>query len=94
MYNKTNNERESDSKRFSSPLTRRTNVVKRLLVLLMITMSLVFAGAQSTPNAHAGRFCNFVCGDPFIDPNDGQCKQLCCPQEEECKAPCELRPCK
>ena len=94
MYNKTKTERESDSKSLSSPLTRRSNVMKRLLVLLMITMSLVFAGAQSTPNAQASRFCDLVCGEPFIDPNDGQCKQLCCPEEEECKVRCELRPCK
>ena len=94
MYNKTKNERESDSKSLSSPLTRRSNVMKRLLVLVMITMSLVFAGAQSTPDAHASRFCNLVCGEPFIDPNTGQCFQMCCPQEEECKVRCELRPCK
>ncbi|HET8674637.1 MAG TPA: hypothetical protein VFO63_02525, partial [Blastocatellia bacterium] len=85
MYNKTKNERESDSKSLSNPLTRRSNVIKRLLVLLMITMSLVFAGAQSTPNAQASRFCDLVCGEPFIDPNDGQCKQMCCPADESCK---------
>ena len=93
MYNEVKNERESDSKRFHSPLTRRSNVMKRLLVLLMITMSLMFAGLQS-PTAQAGRFCTLVCGAPFIDPNDGQCYQLCCPEDDSCGARCELRPCK
>ena len=94
MYNKVKNERESDSKRFSSSLTRQSNAMKRLLVLLLITMSLAFAGLQSTPTAQAGRFCNLVCGEPFIDPNDGQCYQLCCPEDDSCGVRCELRPCK
>jgi hypothetical protein len=96
MYINKKNERESDSKSsfntYSS--TRQGNMMKRLLVLMMITMSLVFAGGQSTPTTHANAFCELVCGEPFIDPNDGQCKQMCCPQEEACKTRCELRPCK
>ena len=94
MYTNTKNERESDTKRLFSSSTKQGNVMKRLLLLLLITMSLVFAGAQSTPTAQASRFCELVCGEPFIDPNDGQCKQMCCPQEEECKVRCELIPCK
>jgi hypothetical protein len=85
MYTNKRDERKSDNK---------VNVVKRLLVLFVITMSLMFAGGQSTPTAQAGRFCELVCGEPFIDPNDGQCKQICCPQPEECKMPCEERLCK
>ena len=94
MYTNTRGERESDSKRLLSSSTNRGSVIKRLLLLVMITMSLVLAGAQTAPTAQASRVCNIVCGEPFIDPNDGQCKQLCCPQEEECKVRCELRPCK
>lgn len=91
MSTNTRIERKSDIKGTS---TRQGKVMKRLLVLLMITMSLVFAGGQSTPTTKASAFCELVCNEPFIDPNDGQCKQLCCPQEEECKVRCELRPCK
>jgi hypothetical protein len=85
MYTNKKYERKSDNK---------GNVIKRLLLLVMIMMSLTFASVQVAPTAEAGRFCEFVCSEPFIDPNDGQCKQMCCPREEECKAPCELRPCK
>ena len=92
MYGKTKNERESNSK--SSYSSTRQGNVKRLLVLLMITISLMFAGAQSAPTTQANAFCELVCGEPFIDPNSGQCVQMCCPQEEECKSRCELRPCK
>jgi hypothetical protein len=94
MYSNKKNERESNSKGFSSSSTRQGNVMKRLLVLLMITMSLAFAGTQSAPTTQAGVFCNFVCSEPFIDPNDGQCYQMCCPEDDQCGVRCELRPCK
>ena len=95
MYTSTKNERESDSKRsfnfYSS--TKQGNAVKRLFMLLVITLSLVFAGAQSTPTIEASPGCELVCSEPFIDPNDGQCYQMCCPEDEACARPCELRPC-
>jgi hypothetical protein len=37
--------------------------------------------------------CTFTCSAPFISPDDGQCYQMCCPADENCKRPCELRPC-
>jgi hypothetical protein len=94
-YTNTKVERESDSKGFSSSYssTRQGNVMKRLLMLLMMAICLVFAGAQSTPTALAGGGCELVCGDTFIDPNDGQCYQMCCPEDKECARACELRPC-
>jgi hypothetical protein len=96
MYTNKKNERESDSKSsFSSySSTRQGNVMKRLLVLLMITICLGFASAQSTPAIKASDGCELVCGEPFIDPNTGQCAQMCCPQDDTCKVRCELRPCK
>jgi hypothetical protein len=84
MYTGTKDERKSNSK---------STMVNRLLVLLMITMSLVFSGGQSTPTALAGGGCDLVCGDPFIDPNDGQCYVMCCPQDKECMRPCETKLC-
>lgn len=95
-YARTKDERESNSKGFfnsSSFSIRQSNVIKRLLVLLIMTICLVAAGAQSTPTTKASAGCEMVCGEPFIDPNDGQCKQMCCPQDEQCMQPCELRPC-
>lgn len=94
-YTNTNYERESDSKGFSNfySSTKRSNVMKRLLVMLLLTISLVFAGAQSTPTAIAGAGCELVCGEPFIDPNTGQCSIMCCPADKECTRPCELKPC-
>ena len=88
-------ERESDSKGFSSyaSTTKRSHVMKRLLVSLLMTICLVFAGAQSTPTTKASATCDLVCGEPFIDPNDGQCKVMCCPIDDQCMMPCELRPC-
>jgi len=95
-HNGIKDDREADSKRsfhcYSS--TRQGNVMKRLLVVLMLTMCLGFAGAQYTPTTQASGGCDLVCGDPFIDPSDGQCYQVCCPQSEECKAPCQMLPCK
>lgn len=96
MYNNKKNERESDSKSSFSPYssTRGRNAIKRLLVLLMITICLTFAGAQSAPTINASDGCELVCGAPFIDPNSGQCVQMCCPEDPQCTNPCELRPCK
>ena len=73
--------------------TRQSNV-KRILMLLMIAMFMVFAGVQTTPTTNASAGCKLVCGAPFIDPNDGQCYVMCCPENPDCKSPCELRPCK
>lgn len=92
----TKYERGSDSK--CSPnsytSTRQVKVMKRLLMLLMITICLVFGGAQSMPSTQAQSGCELVCGNPFIDPNDGQCYVMCCPASEKCKRMCELRPVK
>jgi hypothetical protein len=94
-YTSIKDERESDSNGFSSShsLTKQGNVMKRLLVMLLMTICLVFAGAQSTPIAQAGAGCELVCGESFIDPNDGQCYQMCCPQDKECMRPCETKRC-
>jgi hypothetical protein len=72
----------------------KSTMVKHLLVFLMITMSLVFSGASSTPINKASAPCDMVCGDPFTDPNTGQCVVMCCPVDNQCKSACELRPCK
>jgi hypothetical protein len=94
MYANTNNERESDSKSsFRSNSTKQGNVIKRLLVLMMMTICLVFAGAQATPIASAGGQCQLVCSDPYIDPADGQCYVTCCPADDRIKCPCERRLC-
>jgi hypothetical protein len=92
-YRNTKDERESDSENSYYSPTKQSNV-KRILMLLMISMFMVFAGLQTTPTTTANVGCNLVCGEPFIDPNTGQCVQMCCPEVEECKIPCELRPCK
>ena len=96
-YANKNNERESDSTNVfnSYSSTRQGNVIKRLLVLVMMTICLVFAGAQSTPSAKAiGASCDLICSDPYIDPSDGQCYIACCPPDDQIKCPCERRPCK
>ena len=67
--------------------------MKRLLVLLLMTICLVFIGSQSIPNAKAIGGCELVCGDPFIDPNDGHCYVVCCPEDDRCGRLCELRRC-
>lgn len=90
----TNHERESNSKSFfSSYSTKRGNASSRLLLLLMMTISLVFAGAQSAPTTEASAGGGLVCSEPYIDPSDGQCYQVCCPEDESIKAPCERIPC-
>ena len=70
----------------------KNTMVKRLLVLLMITMSLVFSGASVTPTAEAGAPCDMVCTD-YIDPVDGQCYTRCCPENDTCKIRCVIMPC-
>src|ERR1051325_10731399 len=95
-YNRTKTERESNSRGLSESSyssTKPSNVMKRLLVLLIMTVSLVFAGAQSTPTTQASAGCELVCGEPFTDPNSGQCVRMCCPQDPECMRACELIPC-
>jgi hypothetical protein len=84
MSTNKKDERKSNSK---------STMMKRLLVLMMITMSLVFSGAQSTPTANAGAPCDMICTE-FIDPNDGQCYVRCCPADEACKVRCFITPCK
>lgn len=94
MSTNKNNERESDSKSsFSTYSTKQSNVVKRLLVLVMMTICLVFAGAQATPTTNAGGQCQLVCSEPYIDPADGQCYVSCCPADDRIKCPCERRLC-
>jgi hypothetical protein len=96
-YTGTNNAQQSNSNHtiHSSFLTQQSSVIKRLMVLTMMTLFLVFAGFQSTPvtQASASDGCDLVCGEPFIDANDGRCYQMCCPADEQCKRACELRPC-
>jgi hypothetical protein len=94
-YAGKNNERESDSKSVinsSYSLTKQGHVIKRLLLLVMMAISLVFAGAQSIPTAKAGAPCDMVCND-FIDPTDGKCYRTCCPDNNECKIRCITMPC-
>lgn len=95
-YTRKTYERESDSKSYFSSYsaTRPGKAMNRLLVLLMMTISLVFAGTQTTPTAQASFGCELVCGEPFIDPNDGQCYVMCCPEDDKCARRCELIPCK
>jgi hypothetical protein len=95
MCTNQKNERESDSKSsFSSySSTKQRNVMKRLLVLAMMTICLVFAGASSVPTAKAGGDGGTVCSEPYIDPSDGQCYVTCCPADNEVKAPCQRVPC-
>ena len=94
MYANKNNERESDSKSsFRTYSTKQGNVAKRLIVLLMMAICLVFAGASSAPIANAGGQCQLVCSEPYIDPADGQCYVTCCPADDRVKCPCERRLC-
>jgi hypothetical protein len=97
MYTNKKNERETDTKGFSSSSyssTKQGSVMKRLLMLLMIAICLTFAGTQAAPITQASDGCELVCGEPYIDPNDGQCYQVCCPTDPQCTNPCELRLCK
>jgi hypothetical protein len=68
--------------------------MKRLLVLFLMTICLVFIGSQSATNSKAiGAGCQLVCGAPFIDPQDGHCYQVCCPEDDRCGVACQLRRC-
>lgn len=89
----TNFDRQSDSNRSFHSSIQQSNILKRLMLFSMMAIFLVFAGFQTTPATQASETCTLVCGEPFIDPNDGRCYQMCCPTDEECKRPCELRPC-
>lgn len=75
---------------------RKSNInsimMKRLLVLLMVTMSLLFSGASSSQTAQASAPCDMVC-TKYIDPADGQCYISCCPENDECKVRCIITPC-
>lgn len=83
MYTGTENERKSNNK---------SNIVKRLLVLMVMAMSLAFSGIQSAPTTQASAFCDMVCTD-YIDPSDGKCYTRCCPADETCKVRCVIMPC-
>ena len=68
--------------------------MKRLLMLFLMIICLVFIGAQSAPTAKAtGVSSDLVCGDPYIDPIDGKCYQICCPSDPLEKGECVRRPC-
>jgi hypothetical protein len=95
MYTSKKYERESDSKdrSFSKSSTKSVSVIKRLLVLMVMTFCLAAAGASSAPTTNASAGCELVCGEPFIG-KDGQCYQQCCPQSKECMNRCEIQSCK
>lgn len=82
-YTSIKDERKSNS---------NSTMMKRLLVLLMITMGVMLSGVQSAPTVHAGAPCEMVCTE-FIDPTDGQCYTRCCPEESTCKIRCVIMPC-
>ena len=88
------NEQKSNSKNSIHSYTSaiQGKVMKRLL-LLIISIFMVFAGAQSTSTTKANAPCDLVCSQ-YIDPNDGQCYIVCCPVDEQCKMPCERYACK
>jgi hypothetical protein len=65
----------------------------RLLPLLLMIICLVSISGQSVPNAKALGGCELVCGEPFIDPQDGHCYQVCCPEDDLCGVACQLRRC-
>jgi hypothetical protein len=77
--------------------TIKSSMMKRVLFLI-VAIFMVFAGAQSLPTTQANAAlvnapCEMSCTQ-FIDPNDGQCKIICCPVNENCKQPCEMTLCK
>ena len=93
MSTNTPGERKPDiTVSLSSPIKKR-NAIKRLLMLLSLSICLLFAGAQSAPITQASVACDMECNE-YIDPFDGQCYQVCCPANEECKIRCVLMPCK
>ena len=87
-------ERESGGERcITSSSTKRGTMTKRLLLLVLVTMSLVFAGTQSVPTTQASVGCELVCGAPYIGA-DGQCYVDCCPTDPTCMNACERLVCK
>lgn len=97
MYQNNKNEREPVSEfassTYSSSTKKGNTTAKRLIVLLLLAMSLAFAGAQSGSTTNASTGCDLVCGEPYIG-NDGQCYVDCCPADPKCMNPCEQRVCK
>ena len=94
-YTSNKHERESDSKNsFNAYISTTQSIVMKRLLLLIISVFMVFAAAQSTPTTQASSSrCDMVCTQ-YIDPTDGQCYIACCPRDEACKMPCERTPCK
>jgi hypothetical protein len=78
----------------SAPGVTRLYVVKRLFLLAIISIFMVFAGVQSAPISKANEACELVCSAPYTDPSNGQCYVDCCPPDEKCQRRCEKRPCK
>jgi hypothetical protein len=86
-------ERESDSKNsFSSYFSINQSLVMKRLLLLVISIFMVFAAAQSTPTTKANAPCDMECTE-YIDPSDGQCYRTCCPIDTTCKIRCFIMPC-
>lgn len=93
-YIKSRTERESDTRERLNTSVDKGNVIKRALVLFVMTICLVLAGAHSVPATRANApGCELVCNDTYTDPKTGQCFFVCCPQDKECMNRCELIPC-
>lgn len=93
-YTDKKDERESSGERcITSSSTKRGNMTKRILLLALVTMSVLFAGNQSVPTTQASVGCELVCGAPYVGA-DGQCYVDCCPTDPICMNPCERRLCK
>ena len=96
MYTNNKTEREPDSEFASSTSyssTKTGNRARRLIVLVLLAMSLAFAGAQSASPTNASTGCELVCGEPYIGA-DGICYVDCCPTDPMCMNPCERQACK
>jgi len=69
--------------------------MKRLFVLFLMIVSLVFVGAQSTQMTKSTGTVQaddiYTC-EPYIDPVDGRCYEACCPPPGWGLA-CYRRPC-
>lgn len=93
-YTDKKDERESCGEScITSSSTKRGNMTKRLLLLALVTMSVVFAGNQSVPTTQASVGCELVCSAPYTGA-DGLCYVDCCPTNPKCMNPCEKRLCK
>lgn len=93
-YAAKKDERELGGERcITSSSIKRGSMTKRLLLLVLVTMSLVFAGTQSVPTTQASAQCELVCGEPYTGA-DGQCYVDCCPTSPKCMNACERRVCK